>query len=78
MKDKYHYKIIEAKKELEEFWNPIGEKFYADKQKSQDGTDKTETQEGNTKEENASNHDNDKKEEKSNDVKVEDAVVEDA
>ena len=78
LKDKDHDKIMEAKKELEEVWNPIVEKFYADKQKSQDGTDKTETQEGNAKEENASNHDNDKKEEKSDDVKVEDAVVEDA
>ena len=69
---------MEAKKELEEVWNPIVEKFYADKQKSQDGTDKTEEEKGNAKEENASNPDNDKKEEKSNDVKVEDAVVEDA
>lgn len=71
LKDKDHDKIMEAKKELEEVWNPIVEKFYADKQKSQDGTDKA-------KEENASNPDNDKKEEKSDDVKVEDAVVEDA
>ena len=78
LKDKDHDKIMEAKKELEEVWNPIVEKFYADKQKSQDGTDKTEKEKGNAKEENASNHDNDKKEEKSDDVKVEDAVVEDA
>ena len=78
LKDKDHDKIMEAKKELEEVWNPIVEKFYADKQKSQDGTDKTEEEKGNAKEENASNPDNDKKEEKSNDVKVEDAVVEDA
>ena len=78
LKDKDHDKIMEAKKELEEVWNPIVEKFYADKQKSQDDTNKTETQEGNAKEENVSNHDNDKKEEKSDDVKVEDAVVEDA
>ena len=78
LKDKDHDKIMEAKKELEEVWNPIVEKFYADKQKSQDGNDKAETQEGNAKEENASNPDNDKKEEKSDDVKVEDAVVEDA
>lgn len=78
LKDKDHDKIMEAKKELEEVWNPIVEKFYADKQKSQDGTDKTEEEKGNAKEENASNPDNDKKEEKSDDVKVEDAVVEDA
>ena len=78
LKDKDHDKIMEAKKELEEVWNPIVEKFYADKQKSQDGANKTETQEGNAKEENASNPDDDKKEEKSDDVKVEDAVVEDA
>ena len=78
LKDKDYDKIMEAKKELEEVWNPIVEKFYADKQKSQDDTNKTETQEGNAKEENVSNHDNDKKEEKSDDVKVEDAVVEDA
>ena len=78
LKDKDHDKIMEAKKELEEVWNPIVEKFYADKQRSQDGTDKTEEKKGNAKEENASNPDNDKKEEKSNDVKVEDAVVEDA
>ena len=78
LKDKDHDKIMEAKKELEEVWNPIVEKFYADKQKSQDDTNKTETQEGNAKEENVSNHDNNKKEEKSDDVKVEDAVVEDA
>ena len=69
---------MEAKKELEEVWNPIVEKFYDDKQKSQDGTIKTETKEGNEKEENSSNSVNDEKEEKSNDVKVEDAVVEDA
>ena len=78
LKDKDHDKIMEAKKELEEVWNPIVEKFYGDKQKSQDGANKTETKEGNAKEENASNNGNDKKEEKSDDVKVEDAVVEDA
>lgn len=78
LKDKDHDKIMEAKKELEEVWNPIVEKFYGDKQKSQDGTIKTETKEGNAKEENSSNPVNDEKEEKSDDVKVEDAVVEDA
>lgn len=78
LKDKDHDKIMEAKKELEEVWNPMVEKFYDDKQKSQDGTIKTETKEGNAKEENSSNSVNDEKEEKSNDVKVEDAVVEDA
>ena len=69
---------FDYKKELEEVWNPIVEKFYDDKQKSQDGTIKTETKEGNAKEENSSNSVNDEKEEKSDDVKVEDAVVEDA
>lgn len=78
LKDKDHDKIMEAKKELEEVWNPIVEKFYADKQKSQDDTNKTETQEGNAEKKTATETVNDKKEEKSDDVKVEDAVVEDA
>ena len=78
LKDKDHDKIMEAKKELEEVWNPIVEKFYADKQKSQDGTNKTETQEGNAEKKTATETVNDKKEEKSDNVKVEDAVVEDA
>ena len=71
-KDKDHDKIMEAKKELEEVWNPMVEKFYADKQKNTNNDNKEQTTYT------TADTTNDKKEEKSNDVKVEDAVVEDA
>ena len=78
LKDKDHDKIMEAKKALEEVWNPMIEKFYEAKQKSADGDNKTETQKDNAEEKTATDAPNDKKEEKTDDVKVEDAVVEDA
>ena len=69
---------MEAKKELEEVWNPMIEKFYEAKQKSTDGDNKTETQKDNAEEKTATDAPDDKKKEKTDDVKVEDAVVEDA
>ena len=71
-KDKDHDKIMEAKKELEEVWNPMVEKFYADKQKNTNNDNKEQTTYTTT------DTTNDKKEEKTDDAKVEDAVVEDA
>lgn len=72
LKDKDHDKIMEAKKELEEVWNPMVEKFYADKQKNTNNDNKAQTTDTTT------DTTNNKKEEKTDDAKVEDAVVEDA
>lgn len=71
LESKDHGKIVEAKKALEDVWNPLTKKFYEQSQPNQNTESK---EEGNAEEKAATENTDDK--EKKEDVKVEDAVVE--